>query len=189
MEIRELLKKRHALLEGHFGLSSGKHSDVYVQCAKATEYPEDGAIIAARIKEKLDAAGIEVDVVVGPAMGGIIIGYELAKALNVRSMFTERKDGEMCFRRGFAVQPGEKVIICEDVVTTGKSSMETAKAIEAMGGEVVGIGAIVDRTKEQPPLPVYASIKIDANLFEPEQCPLCEKGIALDQPGSRFLKK
>lgn len=189
MEIRELLEKRGALLTGHFGLSSGKHSDAYVQCAKATEYPQDAERIARAIKSALDAAGIHPDVVVGPAMGGIIIGYELARALGVRSIFTERKDGEMCFRRGFSVAPGEKVLICEDVVTTGKSSLETAKAIESMGGVVLGIGAIVDRSRETPPLAVYAAVKIDANLYEPDDCPLCRQGVPLHQPGSRFLKK
>ena len=188
-EIVELLKKREALLHGHFGLSSGKHSNVYVQCALATEYAEDAEKIAHAIKEKLEQNNIHPDVVVGPAMGGIIIGYELARQLKVRSIFTERVEGNMTFRRGFTVEKGEKVLICEDVVTTGKSSMETAKAIEEKGGVVVGIGAIVDRTIDKVELPIYAAIHEEAKLFEPDNCPLCQKDIPIEKPGSRFLKK
>ena len=170
-EIVELLKKREALLHGHFGLSSGKHSNVYVQCALATEYAEDAEKIAHAIKEKLEQNNIHPDVVVGPAMGGIIIGYELARALGVRSIFAERKEGKMCLRRGF------------------KSSLETAEVIEEQGGEVLGIGAIVDRTKQTPPLPVFAAIKLEADIYEPEDCPLCKENVPMVQPGSRFLKK
>lgn len=189
MDIKELMIKRHALLEGHFCLSSGKHSDQYFQCAKATEYAEDAEMIAKEIKKKLDENNVKVDVVVGPAMGGIIIGYELARQLDVRSIFTERVDGNMTFRRGFTINEGEKVLICEDVITTGKSSMETARAIEEKGGVVVGIGAIVDRTLEKVELPIYAAIHEEAKLFEPDNCPLCEKNIPIEKPGSRFLKK
>lgn len=188
-EIVELLKKREALLHGHFGLSSGKHSNVYVQCALATEYAEDAEKIAHAIKEKLEENNIHPDVVVGPAMGGIIIGYELARVLGVRSVFAERKEGNMCLRREFKIEKGEKVLICEDVVTTGKSSLETAAVIEEQGGEVLGIGAIVDRTKQTPPLPVFAAIKLEADIFEPEDCPLCKENVPMVQPGSRFLKK
>lgn len=189
MDIKKLLEDRHALLHGHFGLSSGKHSNVYVQCAKGTEYPKDAEMIALEIKKRLDENGVRPDVVVGPAMGGIIIGYELARALNVRSIFTERKEGVMTFRRGFKIEKGEKVLICEDVVTTGKSSLETAKAIEEMGGVVLGIAAIVDRSKVEPPLTVYAAIKLDADIYEPDDCPLCKENVPMVQPGSRFLKK
>ncbi len=189
MNVKELMIKRHALLEGHFCLSSGKHSDQYFQCAKATEYPEDAEFIASQIAKKLSDAGVEVDVVVGPAMGGIIIGYELARALKVRSVFTERVEGKMTFRRGFRIEEGERVLICEDVITTGKSSMETAKAIEEMGGKVIGIGAIVDRTVDKVELPIYAAIHEEAKLFEADACPLCEKNIPIEKPGSRFLKK
>lgn len=189
MSIKELMIKRHALLEGHFCLSSGKHSDQYFQCAKATEYPEDAEIIAKEIQKRLEENNVEVDVVVGPAMGGIIIGYELARQLKVRSIFAERVEGNMTFRRGFNIEEGEKVLICEDVITTGKSSMETARAIEEKGGVVVGIGAIVDRTVDKVEFPIYAAIKEEAKLFEPDDCPLCKQNIPIEKPGSRFLKK
>lgn len=188
-EITELLKEREALLHGHFGLSSGKHSNVYVQCAKATEYAKDAEKIASVIKLRLEENNIKPDVVVGPAMGGIIIGYEVSRALGVRSIFAERKEGEMCLRRGFKINKGEKVLICEDVVTTGKSSLETAKVIEEQGGVVLGIASIVDRTKSEPPLPVFAAIKLDADIYEPDDCPLCKENMPIEKPGSRFLKK
>ena len=191
MDIKELMIKRHALLEGHFCLSSGKHSDQYFQCAKATEFAEDANLIANKIAEKLNENNVRPDVVVGPAMGGIIIGYELARVLGVRSIFTERVDGKMTFRRGFTIEKGEKVLICEDVVTTGKSSMETAKAIEELGGEVLGIASIVDRTvsHDELELPLYSAIKMEAVLYDPEGCPLCKSGVPVEKPGSRFLKK
>lgn len=187
--VSEILRERKALLHGHFGLSSGKHSNVYMQCALATEYAEDAEVIANAIKAKLEENNIHPDVVVGPAMGGIIIGYELARSLKVRSIFAERKDGEMCLRRGFKIEKGEKVLICEDVVTTGKSSLETAKVIEEQGGIVIGIAAIVDRSKEETPIPVYAAYKLEAEIYEPEDCPLCKENVPIDKPGSRFLKK
>ncbi|MCI6609771.1 MAG: orotate phosphoribosyltransferase [Ezakiella sp.] len=188
-EVSEILRKREALLHGHFGLSSGKHSNVYMQCALATEYAEDAEVIANAIKAKLEENNIHPDVVVGPAMGGIIIGYELARSLKVRSIFAERKDGEMCLRRGFKIEKGEKVLICEDVVTTGKSSLETAKVIEEQGGIVIGIAAIVDRSKDDTPIPVYSAYKLEAEIYEPEDCPLCKENVPINKPGSRFLKK
>lgn len=188
-EVSEILRKREALLHGHFGLSSGKHSNVYMQCALATEYAEDAEVIANAIKAKLEENNIHPDVVVGPAMGGIIIGYELARSLKVRSIFAERKDGEMCLRRGFKIEKGEKVLICEDVVTTGKSSLETAKVIEEQGGIVIGIAAIVDRSKDATPIPVYSAYKLEAEIYEPEDCPLCKENVPINKPGSRFLKK
>ncbi len=189
MDCKEILIKRGALREGHFCLSSGKHSDVYCQCARLTEYPDDANIIAKKIKEELDKNNIKPDVVVGPAMGGILIAYELSRVLGVRNIFTERQDGKMCFRRGFHINPGEKVIISEDVVTTGKSSLETKEAIEEMGGIVLGISCIVDRTVEEPPLPVFSAIKIDANLYDENDCPLCKDNVEIEKPGSRFIKK
>ena len=133
----EILKETGALLEGHFLLSSGRHSDRYAQNAKLLQYPDKAAEVLAVVAEQLK--DVEIDVVCGPAMGGIIVAYELGRQLGKRAIFTERENNIMTLRRGFEIKPGEKVLITEDVVTTGKSSKETAKVIEELGGEVVGI--------------------------------------------------
>lgn len=183
----ELLKESNALLEGHFLLSSGNHSDKYCQCAKLLQYPDKAEEVIKVITEKLK--DVEFDTVVGPAMGGIIVAYELGRQLHKPAIFTERKDGEMCLRRGFEVKKGEKVIISEDVVTTAKSSYETKKVLEDLGAEVVGICCLVDRSVNLDiDLPLYSATKIDIEIFKPEECPLCKKGIELVKPGSREIK-
>lgn len=139
----EVLKECEAFLEGHFLLSSGRHSGAYCQMAYLQQYPDKCAEVMAHVAEKLKDT--DVDVIVGPAMGGIVYAYELGRQLGKRAIFTERENNVMTLRRGFEIQKGEKVLITEDVVTTGKSSMETAKVIEELGGEVVGIACIVDR--------------------------------------------
>ncbi len=184
--MEKILKDAHSLLEGHFLLSSGKHSDKYVQCARLTEYPEVGEAVAKKIAEKLD--GVEYDTIVGPAMGGILIAYELARVTKKRMLFSERAEGEMCLRRGFALEPGERVLICEDVVTTGISSMEVAKALEALGAKVVGIAAIIDRTVNELPLPLYAAYRAEVQVYDPDDCPLCKEGMPLVKPGSRGIQ-
>lgn len=188
-QVLDLLRKSNSLLEGHFLLSSGKHSDRYVQCAKVCMYPERLEVICQAIKAKLDAANVKVDCVVGPAMGGVIVAYELARVLGVRAMFTERENNVMTFRRNFSVDKGEKVLIVEDVVTTGKSSLESISVVEAMGGEVVGIASIVDRTngkfKEQP---LYPAVSLQVNAYEADDCPLCKEGkLEVVKPGSRKM--
>lgn len=186
--VLEILKECEALLEGHFLLSSGKHSDRYVQCAKLLMYPEKAEEICKVIKKKLDDANIKVDAVVGPAMGGIVIAYELSRALGVRAMFTERENDEMTLRRGFFINEGEKVLVVEDVVTTGKSSLETIKVLKEHGANVVGIASIVDRTngKANIEYPLYPAISLNVNAYEKEECPLCKDGkIELVKPGSR----
>lgn len=186
--VLEILKERQALLEGHFLLSSGKHSNRYVQCAKLLMYPESAEKVCEIIKEKLAAKNIEVDAVVGPAMGGIVIAYELGRALGVRAMFTERENDEMTLRRGFFINPGEKVLIVEDVVTTGKSSLETIKVLEELGAEVVGIASIIDRTngKADMEYSLTSSIALQVDAYDKEECPLCAEGtLELVKPGSR----
>lgn len=188
-KVLELLKQSDSLLEGHFLLSSGKHSDRYVQCAKVCMYPERLEVICQAIKARLDEAKVKVDCVVGPAMGGIIVAYELARVLGVRAMFTERENNVMTFRRNFSVKKGEKVLIVEDVVTTGKSSLESIAVVEGQGGNVVGIASIVDRTngkfKEQP---LYPAISLQVNAYEASECPLCQEGqLPVVKPGSRKM--
>lgn len=179
----EILKECNALLEGHFLLSSGKHSNKYCQCAKLMQYPDKTEKVIAIVKEKVKDLGI--DVVVGPAMGGITAAYELGRQLNVRAIFTERENNVMTLRRGFEIKPGEKILIMEDVVTTGKSSMETAKVLESYGGQVIGIGCIVDRKVSEIALPLYSSVELIFETYDAGNCPLCEDGSSPTKPGSR----
>ena len=186
----ELLKKSNALLEGHFILSSGKHSDKYVQCAKLIQNPKYCEEVAKIIAEKVKQAGIKVDLCVGPAMGGIIIAYEVARALGVDAIFTERENNEMTLRRGFEIKEGQKVIIVEDVITTGKSSFETVDVIKAHGGDVVALTSIVNRSHEDEinGLPLISAVKIEVNAWDPDDLPEHLKDIPAVKPGSRKMK-
>lgn len=180
----ELLVETGALMEGHFKLSSGLHSEKYIQCAKLIMHPKKCQEVAQLIADKLQ--GQDFDLVVGPAMGGVIIAYEVARALGLPAVFTERVDGEMTLRRGFEIKPGMKVLIAEDVVTTAKSSMESARVIEELGGRVSALCSIVDRTSgKKTPLPLYSALALEVESFEEEDCPLCREGLELIKPGSR----
>jgi len=182
------LRREDALLRGHFRLSSGLHSDTYVQCARYLRRPDLAAPAAAALANQIRAAGLQADVVVGPAMGGVVIGYELARQLGVPGVFTERDaDGSMTLRRGFTIEPGEKVIIAEDVVTTGKSTMEVAKVLRGMGAEVLAVASLIDRTGGKGGLnfPHFALLSVSAATFAPESCPLCAAGVPVVKPGSR----
>lgn len=188
MEINviDILKEVEALLEGHFLLSSGKHSNAYCQCAKLLQYPDKAEKVLNIVTEKIK--DMNIDLVVGPAMGGIIVAYELGRQLNKPAIFTERVEGEMALRRGFEIKHGQRIIIAEDVVTTGKSSMETVKVIESFGGVVIGIACIADRTVSEVGLPVWGAIKLQIETWDKEECPLCKKGIEYIKPGSRAIK-
>lgn len=185
-QILDIFKEVGALMEGHFLLSSGKHSNRYVQCAKLLQYPDKAAKVLEIAVDKIKDLGI--DVVVGPAMGGVVVSYEIGRQLGVRAIFTEREEGEMTLRRGFEIKKGEKVIIAEDVVTTGKSSLETIKVIEEHGGEVVGIASLVDRKSSNLDYPIYSCIELDIESFEKDECPLCKEGVEIVKPGSRKIK-
>lgn len=186
----ELLKKSDALLEGHFILSSGKHSNRYIQCAKLIENPVYWEEVAKIIADKLKEEGIEVDLCVGPAMGGVIISYELARALGVKAIFTERENGQMTLRRGFHIEKGMKVIIVEDVITTGKSSFETVDVIKGCGAEVLALTSIVNRSNKDEinNLPIISATKIDVETWDEDQLPEEIKKIPATKPGSRSLK-
>ena len=186
----ELLKESHALLEGHFILSSGKHSDKYVQCAKLIQNPRYCEEVAKIIAQKLKENNIEVDLCVGPAMGGIIIAYEVARALGVDAIFTERENNEMTLRRGFETKEGQKVIIVEDVITTGKSSFETVDVIREHGGDVVALTSIVNRSglDEINGLPLVSAAKIEVNAWDADKIPDRLKDIEAVKPGSRKIK-
>lgn len=186
----EILKETDAFLEGHFLLSSGKHSNGYCQCAKLLRFPQQAEKVLERVTEQVKDLGITK--LCGPAMGGIIVSYELARQLGKESIFTERQDGVMQLRRGFTVGAGDKVLITEDVVTTGKSTMETVAALEALGAEVIGVACIADRRAENCvlSLPVYSAVKLNIPAFEAEDCPLCKEGkIPCVKLGSRDMKK
>lgn len=187
-EIIDILKKSEALLEGHFLLSSGKHSNRYVQCAKVLKNP---AYAAAVLKSVVDAVKeIEIDLIVGPAMGGIIVAYEMGRQLGIEAIFTERKDGEMQLRRGFEINKGDRILITEDVVTTGKSTLEVKSLLEELGGKVVAVASIVDRRASGIDLgiPLYSAIKLEIESYSPDSCPICEKGLKIEKPGSREEK-
>jgi orotate phosphoribosyltransferase len=182
----EILKEVEALLEGHFLLSSGRHSNRYCQCAKLLQYPDKAEQVLKIVADKVK--DLNIDVVVGPAMGGIIVAYELGRQLGKPAIFTERENGVMTLRRGFEIKPGQRVLITEDVVTTGKSSMETAEVLRSFGAEVVGIAAVVDRTPSEIELPVFGAIKLEIESFDAAECPLCKQGIPYVKPGSRNIK-
>lgn len=195
-DLLSLFREKGALLEGHFGLTSGRHSPVYLQCAMVLQYPliarDLGSDLGRRVLEVFSETGREgVDLVVSPAVGGIVIGQEVAAFLGARAIFSERVDGRMVFRRGFTVTPGEKVLAVEDVVTTGGSIRETARIAAEAGGEVLGTASIVHRFVDRPvdptDLPHASLLQILAPSFDPGDCPLCRQGIPVEKPGSRHL--
>jgi orotate phosphoribosyltransferase len=188
LDVAALLRETGALLSGHFRLSSGLHSPGYVQCALLLEHPRNAKAIGMELAEKVRA--MEPEKIVAPALGGVIIGYAVAEGLDVPSIFTERKDGAMTLRRGFRIGEGERVVIVEDVVTTGKSTRETAAVVEGLGGVVAGFASILNRSGKANPFDApYASL-LELNLptYDEGQCPLCASGVAVDSPGSRYSK-
>ncbi|MDS1029628.1 orotate phosphoribosyltransferase [Bacillota bacterium LX-D] len=184
-EIEQIFLDSEALLQGHFRLTSGRHSDRYIQCAKVLQYPEYTTKLCGELARRFQNTGVEL--VVGPAMGGIVIAYEVARQLNVQTFFAEREDNEMKFRRGFAIKPGQKVLIVEDVITTGGSVLEVINLVRAAGGEVVGAGVLVDRSagKINLGVPTESLLSFEVQSYPPEECPLCQEGIELVKPGSR----
>ncbi len=181
----EELRQSEALLEGHFLLSSGRHSDRYCQCAKLLQYPDRAERVIAKITEQVKA--LSIDMVVGPAMGGIIVAYELGRQLGVPAIFTERVDNIMTLRRGFEVKENMRLIISEDVVTTGKSSLETIEVLKSFGAEVIGIACIADRSNGSFPYPIFSATKLDIQNWDANECPLCKQGIPFIKPGSRKI--
>ncbi|WP_407307517.1 orotate phosphoribosyltransferase [Desulfosporosinus sp. SB140] len=184
-EYLDLFKKSQALLDGHFLLTSGKHSAQYMQCAQVLQYPDRAAILA----EGLAASfrDLEIQTVIGPAMGGILVAHEVAKALGVRALFTERENGIMRLRRGFTLAPGERVLVVEDVITTGGSVREVLAVIQEMGAVPVGVGVLVDRSGGAVKfgLPQSSVLQLKIQAYEAEECPLCAQGIPAIKPGSR----
>ena len=188
-----LLKDSGALLEGHFLLSSGRHSDRYFQCAKLLQYPDKAKEAleqtVSNIRDDIRAGKIKVDIVTGPAMGGIIAAWEVARQLQLPAIFTERdENGIMTVRRGFEIQKGQNILIVEDVVTTGKSSMECAAALESLNAVITGLACVVDRRAKEAqdiPWPLYSAVKLAVSSWDSGDCELCKKGIPVVKPGSR----
>lgn len=200
MVVEQIYKDANALLEGHFKLSSGNHSKYYLQSAKVLEDPKTAKLLAEELAKQIKESGIKVDAVCSPALGGLIAGFALATALDVRFIFAERVEGEMTIRRGFEVTHGEKYIICEDIITTGGSALEAAKQIEKDGGEIVAYAALANRgfcsrvgsdlePKDNCKLPLdkplFALDDFTFEMYSPDDCPLCKEGTVAYKPGSR----
>jgi len=182
-EVLALLERRGAMLSGHFLLSSGLHSDRFIQKFRIFEDPPTAEAVCGALADLLRSS--KPQVVVSAAVGGIIPGYVIAKALGVRDIFVEKEGGVPVLRRGFAIGAGERVAVIEDVMTTGKSVAEVIDVVTGARGELVAIGAIVKRGKPSLPLPVTALLDLPLPDFPPAECPLCRDGVALSDPGSR----
>jgi orotate phosphoribosyltransferase len=183
-DVEARLKRVGALLEGHFQLTSGRHSDRYVQCARLLCQPTDAEAVCRALADRF--RDDQVDVVVGPALGGVVVAHEVARALGTPALFTERKEGEMQLRRGFEIAPGAKILVVEDVVTTGGSVKEVLQLLKDAGGQVVGVGSIVQRAPSSPFDVRYESLlQLEVTSWTPDACPLCEQGTPAVKPGSR----
>ena len=182
-------RKAGALLDGHFLLSSGLHSPTYLQCALALQSPKDAAFYGAEIVGDLTRDGMAdgIETVASPAIGGLVIGFAVAQVLGVKFIWTERQNGEMTLRRGFSLRPGEKILVVEDVITTGGSTRECIAALEANGGKVVGAASIIDRSngKADVGVPRIALLNLDVPSYSEDECPLCKEGSDPVKPGSR----
>ena len=181
--VLQVFRETGAYLKGHFRLTSGLHSNEYLQCARVLQHPA----IAERFGRQLAGHLADCSVVVSPAIGGLIIGHEVARAKNVRFIFTERDNGKMTLRRGFSVEPGERVLVIEDVVSTGGSTREVIELLIASGAVVAGAGSVIDRSGGRVDLrvPRVALATLDAITYNPGDCPLCKQGIPVEKPGSR----
>ena len=200
MNVEQIYKEAGALLEGHFLLSSGNHSNRYLQSARVLEDPKRAALLAEELAAQIRSSGLRVDAVCAPALGGVLAGYELARALGVRSIFVERKGGEMELRRGFEVRSGERIVVCEDIITTGGSAMEAADTLSELGADVIAFAALANRgfchrqgtvTDAKPEcklpreIPFFALADFEFDMYTPEECPLCAQGSEAIKPGSR----
>jgi len=188
-DILNLFRQHSALLDGHFQLSSGLHSEKYLQCALVLQHPDLATNLCFKLAGHFRSE--KVDFVIAPALGGIIVAHEVAKALGVRALFAERVDGKLTLRRGFSINPGEKAIVVEDVVTTGGSTKETMRVVTDAGGIVVAAGALIDRSGGSVDLgvPYKSLVTLAIAAYQPKDCPLCQKGLPTVKPGSRNLNK
>jgi len=184
-DIMKMFEESDALLRGHFRLTSGRHSDVYFQCAKVLQYPKYNEQLCSIIADKFK--DVNFDAVVSPAIGGLVVGQEVARQLNKKFIFAERENFDLMLRRGFSIKKGEKLLICEDVVTTGGSVFEVMEIVKSNIAEIAGIGFIVDRSNGNIDFgyPQVSTIKLDVKSYMPEDCPYCDEGLELVKPGSK----
>ena len=184
-DVLSLFRRVGALLEGHFRLTSGLHSPGYLQCALVLQHPREAEACGVGIAERVRSLGATV--VLSPALGGIVIGHEVARALGVRAIFAERQDGTLTLRRGFSLDAGDRVLVVEDVVTTGGSTRETIDVARAQGASVVGAAAIIDRSggSQNLDVPFHALATVSLPTYQPDACPLCARGEPVVKPGSR----
>ncbi len=186
-EVLHLFKESGALLEGHFLLTSGLHSPQYFQCAKVLQYPQHAQKLCWEIACNFMLE--KINLVIGPALGGIIVAQEVARLMSARAIFTEREDGKMNLRRGFEIKPDERVLVVEDVVTTGSSIMEVIDLVQKSNAKLIGVGFLVDRSQNRVSftVPKFSVIEMDVVTYQPDVCPLCAKGIPIIKPGSREM--
>jgi orotate phosphoribosyltransferase len=184
-EVLNIFRETGALLSGHFLLSSGRHSPVYFQCALVFQHPQHAECLGAELASRF--AGLHVDLIISPAVGGIVVGQEVGRALGVRAIFAERESGKMRLRRGFGIEKGERALVVEDVMTTGGSTGEVIGVVQGAGGEVVGVGVVVDRSGENVGLDVSLKslARLEALTYLAGECPLCRDKVPLVKPGSR----
>ncbi len=187
-QVLDIYRKTGALLTGHFLLSSGLHSEQYLQSALVLQQPDTATRLCAALADHFRDQGIEV--VIAPALGGVFVSHETARALGVRALFAERVNGELTLRRGFSIRPGERVLVVEDVITTGKSTRETISVVKKAGGVAVAAGSLVDRSggKADLGVPYRSLVTLEVPTYAPESCPLCKAGSTPVKPGSRGLK-
>ena len=186
-ELLDLFRRSGALLEGHFRLTSGLHSSGYLQCALVLQHPAHAEALGRAIADR--TRSLRPTAVLSPALGGVVIGHEVGRALGVRALFAERQDGELTLRRGFVIAENDRVLVVEDVLTTGGSTRETMQVARASGGQVVGAASIVNRSggRAEFDVPFASLIDVDLPTYEPDKCPLCAQGLSVVKPGSRPL--
>jgi len=184
-QILDIFRETNALLEGHFQLTSGLHSSQYFQCAKVLQYPKYLHLLCGEIAKHFEYADIEL--VISPAIGGVVVGTEVGRMLQVRTVFAERKEGKMELRRGFEIRPGERVLAVEDVVTTGGSVFEIVDLIKKADARLAGVGYVVDRSNGKISFDAkhFSVLQLDVVAHKPEECPMCKNGIPVTKPGSR----
>ncbi len=186
-EVLNLFRQSGALLEGHFKLSSGMHSGIYLQCALVLQHPQRAEVLASALAARLRKLDPSPDFVIAPALGGILIAHEVARVAGVRGLFAERQEGTLKLRRGFRIEPGERCYVVEDVVTTGGSTRETMEVVSQVGGNVIAAGSLIDRSGGRVDfgVPRVALAILDIPAYAPDKCPLCETGSEAVKPGSR----
>ncbi len=184
-QVIEICENSGALLTGHFQLRSGRHSNRFFQAALLLQYPDKAEAVCRHLAEAF--AGVKIESVISPAVGGLIVGQEVARALGCRAIFADKEDGQLILKRGFEIKPGEKVLVAEDVVTQGGRVQQTIDLVRSFGGEVVGVAVVVDRSggAAKFDVPMKSALRLTLPTFDPAECPLCRDGVALDRPGSK----